>query len=222
MILGRIRSWAYPPIEHRSTPTARRTSGRLTDALVQTNPSDLDLWSLWALVEYVGATRDFAFLDQSVPYHPPTMSSAATVLERVARSLDRLGTTIGVGAHGLLKVGTGDWNDGIRLLAGDAANFASGGESVFNSAFAAYVLRRVADLVASRGALLAQRCTAFAAQMATAVAAQFDGQWFRRRWDGSCGPIGDDQLFLEHHTWLLISDVATADQRAAVTRKDRR
>ncbi|MHA1311916.1 MAG: hypothetical protein ACTSQO_13460 [Candidatus Helarchaeota archaeon] len=35
----------------------------------------------------------------------------------------------------------------------------------------------------------------------------WNGRWYYRGWDGMGGPIGDKNIFLEHHTWLLISKI---------------
>lgn len=193
--------------------------GQLTDASIHTNPSDLDFWLLWAIVEYVGATRDFALLEEQVPYWPPATGKKATVLERVSRALGRLTTTIGFGPHGMFRVGSGDWNDAIRFLAPSANVFATNGESSFDTAFGAYVFPRVADMVASRDAALAKQFSDLGTQLADVMRAQYNGKWFHRAWDGAGGAIGDDRIFLEHHGWLLVSDVPTADQRASVIRE---
>jgi hypothetical protein len=49
------------------------------------------------------------------------------VRERLGRSLDWLLNEIGVGERGLLKVGSGDWSDGISFLASDRRAFGRGG-----------------------------------------------------------------------------------------------
>lgn len=197
-------------------PYATCNFGQTSDAIVHKKPTDLDLWFLWALVEYVTATRDFAFLDARVAYYPVTAGASGTVRARVARSLDWLLDVVGVGDHGMFLVGTGDWNDGIRYLAKDAATLEAKGESAFTTAFAAYVFPRVAELLDASDPALATRYRKAGERFATVMAAQYNGKWFHRAWDGAGSPLGDDRIFLEHHTWLLAGDALPPEQRASV------
>ena len=190
--------------------------GQITGAIVHEKPSDLDLWFLWALVEYVTATRDFAFLDASVAYHPVTAGKRATVRERVARSLDWMQKSVGFGEHGMFLLHTGDWNDGIKYLAADTAVLEAKGESAFTTAFGAYVFPRVAELLMASDPALATRYRDAGASLAKVMSTQYNGKWFRRAWDGAGQALGDDRVFLEHHTWMLVGDVPTAEQRASV------
>ena len=197
--------------------------GKLESALVHTNPSDLDLWWLWALTEYVETTRDFDFLAKSVAFHPPAAGVSATVMERVRRSLVRLEHDIGYGPHDLLKVGSGDWSDGISFLAPDREVFTRDGESVFNSAFGAYVFRRVSQMLEGHQVDdLAAGYSAASDRLRTALASQFVGRWYVRAWDGAGGPLAADdgtdtaRISLEHHAWLLVGDVPTPEQRDSV------
>ncbi|MBL8744546.1 MAG: hypothetical protein JNK04_25735, partial [Myxococcales bacterium] len=57
--------------------------GMLDDAGVHHAPSDLDLFFLWSLGEYLGATGDTAFLDAKVPFWPKEARPDATVMEHV-------------------------------------------------------------------------------------------------------------------------------------------
>jgi len=190
--------------------------GRNEAATIHTRPSDLDLWFLWAVDEYLGLTRDLAWLDAPVAYWPPNAGRTATVRERLGRSLDWLLNEIGVGERGLLKVGSGDWSDGISFLASDRRAFTAEGESVFNTAFAAYVMPRIAARLSDSDPSLAARFEAAGRGFREALAGQFNGRWFNRAWDGAGNAIGQDRMFLEHHVWTLVGDVPTPDQRAAV------
>jgi hypothetical protein len=200
--------------------------GELQNAVVHRKPSDLDLWLLWAVVEYVQGTRDFAFLDTPVELHRDGAAPgpSLTVAARLGTSLDWLEGEIGYGEHGLLRVGSGDWSDGISFLAPDRVAFEANGESVFNSAFAAYVFPRIAGLLDGRDDALAARYRTAGEALRMAVASQFQGRWFTRAWDGGSPPApiaaddGTDEarLSLEHHVWVLVGDVPTAEQRTSV------
>jgi hypothetical protein len=125
---------------------------------VHTNPSDLDLFFLLALTEYLAATRDFKFLDEEVPFYPPDKPSRAggiTVTDHIRFALKHLFDMIGIGDNGLIRVRTGDWSDSIVLetaikdgLFGVAyQNSKAHGESIPNSQMALYVLPLLANMM---------------------------------------------------------------------------
>jgi hypothetical protein len=177
--------------------------GMGTGAVVHDRPSDLQLFLLWALAEYLFFTRDYELLDRETPFFGS--AGRATIREKTMLALDCLFNEIGTGEHGLIRAGDGDWSDGISLFAGSRSKFVERGESVFNSAMALYVLPRVADLLDDWNAAAAARTREFTAALKTAVLDCFNGKWFYRAYDGTGKPIGDKEIFLEHHVWLLIS-----------------
>src|SRR5579863_3453639 len=102
-------------------------------------PSDQELWLLWALSEYVLATRDQAFLEEKIPLYPRqnAVPGDPTVAELTMRSFRHLVDKIGVGEHGLMRILKGDWNDGIvssQVPAERTEEVAERGESSLNSA----------------------------------------------------------------------------------------
>lgn len=197
--------------------------GELQNAVVHRKPSDLDLWLLWAVVEYVQGTRDFAFLDTPVELHRDGAAPgpSLTVAARLGTSLDWLEGEIGYGEHGLLRVGSGDWSDGISFLAPDRVAFEANGESVFNSAFAAYVFPRIAGLLDGRDDALAARYRTAGEALRMAVASQFQGRWFTRAWDGGSPPApiaaddGTDEARLSPRAPRLGARRRRADGRTA-------
>jgi cellobiose phosphorylase len=100
-------------------------------------PSDLELWLLWLASEYVLATRDQDFLDETVPKYPSRESDTndPTVRELLASTYMRVTQDIGAGKHGLMRLFNGDWNDSIvvnRLTPAQVADVTQNGESVLN------------------------------------------------------------------------------------------
>jgi cellobiose phosphorylase len=180
--------------------------GMTGGAIVHKNPSDLSLFLLWGLSEYLFATRDFKFLNKSIPFYPKSSGSASTVYEHMKLAVDFLLDEVGFGEHGLIRVGDGDWNDGISTMVRNRGKFIKSGESMFNSAFALYVLPRISllfekyqekhysDLIEKALKNLHEACLK-----------SWNGKWFYRGWDGSGNPIGNESIFLEPLTWLLIS-----------------
>lgn len=136
-----------------------------------TPPTDLPIFWLWALTEYVWATGDRALLDEPIPFDPPA-AGAATPRQRVALAHRYLVERIGTGPHGLVRVGSGDWADPISAMVADRRAFHEHGESGFNTAFAVHVLPRAAELVAHDDPALAAELRATADGCA--------GRWRRR------------------------------------------
>lgn len=188
-------------------------------------PSDQEMWLLWAVSEYVLATRDKAFLEERIPLYPRQVAQAGdpTVGELAMRSFRHLVNVIGVGQHGLMRVLRGDWNDGIVENLVPAAlkdEVAEKGESLLNSAMACYVLDHYARLLGYVGeSTVAEEAHAKAEAQRTALQAQWVGRWFSRAWLGPhLGWIGNDQLWLEPQPWSIIGGATTAEQRATLVK----
>jgi hypothetical protein len=125
---------------------------------IHTNPSDLDLFFLLALTEYLAANRDFKFLSEEVPFYPPDKPARAggiTVTDHIRFALKHLFEMIGMDENGLIRVRTGDWSDSIVLetaindgLLGVAYQYSKAhGESIPNSQMALYVLPLLANMM---------------------------------------------------------------------------
>jgi hypothetical protein len=186
-------------------------------------PSDQEMWLLWALSEYVLATRDKAFLDEKIPLYPRQHAQAGdpTVGELAMRSFRHLVDVIGVGEHGLMRVLRGDWNDGIvesQVPAALKDEVAEKGESSLNSAMACYVLDHYGRLQSYVGdAKVAAEAKARAQAQRDALRAQWVGRWFSRAWLGPhLGWLGNDHLWLEPQPWAIIGGAATAEQSATL------
>jgi hypothetical protein len=190
--------------------------GRATGGGIHASPTDLPIFTLWALTEYVWATGDRAFLDRPVPYWPAAAGRTGTPRERVLVAARYLAERVGVGPHGLLRVGSGDWADPISAMVPDRRAFHEHGESGFNTAFAAYALPRAAELVAAEHPAEARWMRGLAADLRRAMETTWTGEWFLRGFDGRGGPVGDRHLFLDGQVWCLIAGIGTDAQRATL------
>jgi len=195
---------------------------------IHARPSDLDLFFLLALNEYLAATGDLAFLDAQAPFYPRGTPcpwvEGTTVLDHVRVAVKHLDEGVGIGDSGLIKIGDGDWSDGVVLEAAlrDAlnplgVNFDQSvrcGESVPNTQMALYVLPRTAALVEPRDPALAARLRKNLARFEEALQQQWTaGGWYARAVlrDARGKPvvIGKDCINLEAQPWALISGLAT-------------
>jgi len=133
--------------------------GYITNGLnIHTSPSDLDLFFLLAMCEYLTATRDFDFLSEEVPFYPPgkpTRAQGLTVADHIRFALKHLFESVGIGDHDLIRVRSGDWSDSIvletavrdGLLGIGYQNSKAHGESIPNTQMALYILPLLANLL---------------------------------------------------------------------------
>lgn len=183
--------------------------------------SDLYLFFLWAVCEYVFTARDFGFLDEAHPYYPRRLGNTRTVREQISQSCRYLIDVLGTGEHGLIRSGTGDWNDFIQFHATNRRLYVKKGESVYNTAMALYVLPHAARLLGLWDEEGSARLLEFSARLGKALRAQWNGKWLVRSYDGAGRAIGDDRLFLEHSAWALVAGCLPNQQRDALVRRIR-
>ena len=188
-------------------PYALYGYGKTSTAYVHSKPSDIYIFLLWGIEQYVSLTRDYKLLEESVPFYDDS-DLRSTVAEKIELLITYLfSEKVGFGEHGLIKSNDGDWSDGISLMVKNRKKFKLQGESTFNSSFALYVIPRVLELIKSSNVQLVNLCEEKLESLKQAMLKSFNGKWFYRGWDGQGNPIGDDSLYLEQHTWLLISKV---------------
>ena len=121
--------------------------------------SDLDIFFLWALTEYIVATGDFDFLYEKVEFNPAskTQPADATVLTHIEYNFKHLIDKVGFGPDNLIRILEGDWSDSVVLSSLGTippgispVNTVKEGESIPNSQMALYVLPRLLNMVASQ------------------------------------------------------------------------
>jgi hypothetical protein len=189
------------------------------------NSSDIPLWLLWAASEYVLATRDLAFLDEQIPTFPlygPT-AGKETVRNLLARCFRHLVEDVGTGEHALMRMLADDWND--ALVTGWALRArrecVERGESVLNSAMAAYVFDHYARMLryAADVSAVQARARQKAEEHRAAARSQWTGKWLRRAWLGpTLGWLGEQGLWLEPQPWAVIGGVTTPEQTRELIR----
>lgn len=192
--------------------------GFLDDALIHVAPSDVYLFFLLAMTEYVEATGDASILDAQVDGWPRGPGAALTGFEHARRLARHFLDVVGAGEHGLVRVQTGDWSDGIVASnAPDRELAIAKGESVPNTQMAAYVLPRAAAWIRARDGALADELEAKGAAFAAAAAKELRGGFYARAYFGDGAPFGADQPHLEAQVWPLIGGQLDAAGRGALS-----
>ena len=166
------------------------------DKGVRTRCSDDLLWLVWALCEYVRATGDAAFCAarESFLISPPLGNKERDRYEIPARSeerapiLEHAAAALtccrerGFGPHGLPKMGSGDWNDGLDRVEG---------ESLWLGWFLSCCAGDFADLLTRLQDPRAEDFRALAQKAGRAAEACFNGSWYPRAYTADGGALGD-------------------------------
>ena len=188
------------------------------------NSSDMPLWLIWAVCEYVLATRDAGFLDSDVVTVYGESAGRDTVRRLLARCYRHLTEDVKTGEHGLMRMLQDDWNDALVnawTTQAESKEVVDKGESVLNSAMAAYVFDYYSRLLKYAG--VEEGVTSAIRQKAEAhrraVRAQWTGHWFRRAWMGPTdGWLGEKCVWIEPQPWAVIGGSADADQTQTLIR----
>lgn len=177
-------------------------------------PSDQNLWALWLAAEYAAATGDVAAFTEPVRYHPCHGADPVPLAENLRRQFRFFADEVGVGEHGHVRILNADWNDlAISESGVDRELMIERGESVLNSAMAAWVLPVYAGLAERLGdQATATEARQRAADLRERVAAEWNGRWFRRAHAPGAGPVGEHDLWLEVQPWAILCGAATPDQ----------
>jgi hypothetical protein len=194
-------------------PYATTGVGAFSDVLIYDQRSDAYYFLPAAIGRYVGLTRDYAFLDQSVPFYPRADGESGDVIEHIRRALDYGTQTLGFGARGIVAIGTGDYADGITALATEPAT-PTGTSSTYNAGAIVYGFPLAADVIESRAAALAERMRALATSQANALNQQaWEGHYFYRGFVDSGNPLAPQIFFLEPQVLPVLAGIVDESRR---------
>ena len=168
-----------------------------TDKGVRTRCSDDLVWLPWAVCEYTETTGDLSLCAETALYlaaaplspeedsryeRPSVSEETQSVLDHCRRALT-LVLDRSVGAHHLLLMGSGDWNDGFDRMG-------PGSESVWLSWFMSAVCHRFAQLLGRLGEPDAERYEQAARALGEAADDAWDGDHYLRGYYGDGSPLG--------------------------------
>lgn len=212
--------------------------GMVEGATIHNQPSDIDVFFLLGLAEYLSATGDVAFLDESVDFYPkgsaalPPGARGKTVLDHARAAFTHLRDAVGLGDHGLVRMLDGDWDDGILLVDKSPtaiSNTQKWGESVPNSQMAIVALPLAARAIEAKEPSLAAAMRAYADALRPNVAKTFTTRWFGRAWmhntinqaylyhnDYASDPYNATGIDLQAQPWGLLADVLDNAKNEAV------
>lgn len=167
---------------------------------VRTRISDDLLWLPYVLSRYVKTWGEQAILKEEIPYLkgpvlkpeeaeryfiPEESERVESVYRHAVRAIQCV-LMRGVGAHGLLKMGAGDWNDGMNEV-----GVKGRGESVWLTWFGVVVLEEFIPLAETqKDRETADLCKDWAKRLRQAAEAAWDGEWYLRGWYDNGTPLG--------------------------------
>jgi hypothetical protein len=177
-------------------------------------PSDLGLWAAVGIAEYVNATRDYNFLNETHTFRkerPSDAAQSAPVWEMLKRAINYQIDVVGVGEHKLARILTSDWADGLTGESGNEIETHKRGESTHTTALAVWAYPMVRELAARRADTTFQsKVDGAYTMLRTALKAQWRTNKFNRAYmvdpQNRLVELGHDIFLAESNTFALLPE----------------
>ena len=203
---------------------------------IRTRFSDDLLWLVYVTCEYVQYTGDFKVLLENIPFaegrnlnenedeiyiETKVSEESSTLVEHCIRAINR---SLEFGEHGLPKMGSGDWNDGMNTV---------GGESIWLGFFLADIIRRFLTILKDNRIedeinkifkdtdefrKLKEKYEVKYFELQKNLDKAWDGRWFKRAYFKNGEALGsnqNDECKIDNisQSWSVISGVAKKEKQ---------
>ncbi len=194
------------------------------------SPSDHQLFLFYALGEYLRITRDWTILEDETPYLPHEANLAGTVIQKLERAFAYLRDHVATGSHGLVRLGTGDWNDQIYLGLPEGG-YRETAESQMNSAMVMAVMPPLIERLNAYARTrpreqaaviqgLSQDMKVYSDEITRAMMRDMEGRTYARRaWLAPAVALGDDEMYLEPQSFLLQAPAFPIERKRTLLRE---
>ena len=194
-------------------PYATTGVGNFDDVGIYSQRSDAYFLVPAVIGRYVALSRDFDFLDASVDYWPRSAGQADSVIGHLRRTQQYAEESLGLGARGLIAMGTGDYADGVLQMSA-AVTTPGGTSSSYNAGFVVHGFPLVADVVEARDEELAGALRDLFSSQASALNNEaWDGRWYYRGFVDNGDPLVPDVFFLEPQLFPIIAGIVSPERR---------
>ena len=195
---------------------------------IRTRFSDDLLWLPYVVSEYIEFTGDYQILDIEVPYLKGNLleegqdekydkyihgDKIGTIYEHCMKSIEK---GINFGEHGLPKIGSGDWNDGMSEVGNKGK-----GESVWLGFFLYNVLDRFIPLIKLKNpeSELVSKYEKIKQDLKKALnTSGWDGRWYKRAYTDDnqvLGSMENEECRIDSisQSWATISNAGDNDKK---------
>ena len=194
---------------------------------IRTRFSDDLLWLVYATLEYMDFTGDNQILDIETPYLKGQIleqgiderydryiesEKMGTIYEHCVKAIEK---ALNFGEHGLPRIGSGDWNDGMSEVGNKGK-----GESVWLGFFLYNILDRFIKIVEENGDFdRVERYKKIKQELRRALnTSGWDGRWYKRAFtdDGQAlGSMENEECRIDSiaQSWSIISNAGDNDKK---------
>ena len=194
---------------------------------IRTRFSDDLLWLVYATLEYMDFTGDNQILDIETPYLKGQIleqgiderydryiesEKMGTIYEHCVKAIEK---SLNFGEHGLPRIGSGDWNDGMSEVGNKGK-----GESVWLGFFLYNILDRFIKILEENGDFdRVERYKKIKQELRRALnTSGWDGRWYKRAFtdDGQVlGSMENEECRIDSiaQSWSIISNAGDNDKK---------
>lgn len=195
-------------------PYATTGVGTFSDVGIYFLRSDAYYLVPTAVGHYLSLTRDETFLDEVVPYWPLSEGQSATVLEHLRQSVTFGTQTLGIGARGLVAMGTGDYADGVTNLSSKEEITPEGSSSTYNAGFVIWGFPLAAEMLEGKDPSFAQSLRDLVQSQTNALNQEaFEGRWYLRGFTDNGNPLAPEIFFLEPQVFPILAGIVDNQRR---------